>query len=321
MKSQGLQSVTSAIDVTASVRILLRELIDFAGLFPPASLTMAQSLADYDSYLRWEFGWILGRLIVPLSRLTEFEAAFARLPALAGDDGASCWRLSVILGADANADIARIREFNGRMDRLTSGTPSSSRKAVVDSVEVRVTGAEEVRRLSEIIPQEFSAYFEIPIVNCGENIAAVASCRRRAKIRTGGETEDNFPSAANVVEFIRLCAKLDVPFKATAGLHHPLRSVHKLTYQSDSPSGMMHGFINIFLAAAFVKAGIEEELAVRLLQEQSPEAFRFDSTGVEWRGHRLRADQLADTRQQFSVSFGSCSFTEPIDDLRLLRLL
>jgi len=52
--------------------------------------------------------------------------------------------------------------------------------------------------------------------------------RTPAKIRTGGETADKFPAAESAVEFIRLCGAANVAFKATAGLHHPLRSVHSL---------------------------------------------------------------------------------------------
>jgi len=204
-------------------------------------------------------------------------------------------------------------------------------------VEVRVTNPEEIERLSRIIPPELETYFEIPWTGgakSGETtpgeaaagamsdcVAAVGSCRRRAKIRTGGETADKFPAPESVIEFIALCAAAGVPFKATAGLHHPLRALHRLTYQPDSPSGIMHGFLNVFLAAAFVRAGMETGLAVELLKEQASEAFHFGSDEVIWRGQRLSARDVSLARRDFAVAFGSCSFTEPIDDLRSLHLL
>jgi hypothetical protein len=295
---------------------LLRELIDYAGLFPPASLGMAPSVANYDAYSRSEWNWILGRFIVPVARLGEFEGAFAGLPTPAHGTGFTDWRLSVLLGSDPLADVGRIREFNARMARVNSG-----RSAVVESVEVKATSTEEVRRLSGIIPAELAAYFEIPLSGCAGCIAAIAECGRRAKIRTGGETADKFPAPESVIEFIRLCAAANVPFKATAGLHHPLRSVHRFTYQGESPSGMMHGFVNLFLAAAFLRAGMEPEIAVQLLGEESASAFRFDLDGVGWLQHRLSRDEIAAARRSFAVSFGSCSFTEPIEDLRSLHLL
>jgi hypothetical protein len=309
--SQAMRNSAYAVNATA---VLLRDLIDYAGLFPPAALAMAASVANYDAYSRSEWSWILGRFIVPVARLGEFEEAFAGLPTPA--QGIPSWRLSVLLGSDPVVDVARIREFNERVTNSVSG-----RRAIVESVEVKVANADEIARISGIVPAELATYFEIPLSGCGECIAAVAGCGRRAKIRTGGETADKFPAPESVIEFIRLCAAANVPFKATAGLHHPLRSVHRFTYQPSSPSGIMHGFLNVFLAAGFLRPGMDAALAVDVLREKSPSAFRFDADGVSWREHRLNARDLCLARRDFSISFGSCSFTEPIDDLRSLHLL
>ena len=313
---QTVQAVRKSADAMDTSGVLLRDLIDYAGLFPPASLAMTPAVANYDAYSRSEWNWILGRFIVPVSRLGEFEEALAGLPTATPGIGFTNWRLSVLLGSDPSADVARIREFNARIARSGSG-----RMAVVESVEVKVASAEEITLLSEIIPAELVTYFEVPLSSCSNCLAAVAGCGRRAKIRTGGETADKFPVPANVIEFIRRCAAANVPFKATAGLHHPLRSVHRFTYQPESASGIMHGFVNLFLAAAFSRAGMESDLAVQLLEEQSAEAFQFDLNGVGWRQCRLSRDEIAAARRSFAVSFGSCSFTEPIDDLRSLHLL
>jgi len=316
MNLQTAHTVRSSAHAVDAAGVLLRDLIDYAGLFPPASLAMAASVTNYDAYSRSEWNWILGRFIFPVARLDEFEEALAGLPAAARGTGFTNWRLSVLLGSDPVAGVARVREFNARM----AGS-SSDRKAIIQSVEVKVTSAGEVRGLSGIIPAEIAAYFEVPLSSCNECIAAIAQCGRRAKIRTGGETADKFPAPESVIEFIRLCAAANVSFKATAGLHHPLRSVHRFTYQPESPSGIMHGFVNVFLAAAFLRAGIEITVAAQLLDEKSVQAFHFDLDGVGWRQHRLNRHEIAAARQWFAVSFGSCSFMEPIDDLRSLHLL
>jgi hypothetical protein len=313
---QTFQTVRNSADAVDAASVLLRDLIDYAGLFPPASLGMTLSVANYEAYSRSEWNWILGRFIVPVARLGGFEEAFAGLPTPTSGTGFTNWRLSVLLGSDPVADVARIHEFNGRM-----ASSSSGRTVVVEAVEVKVGSAEEVERLSGIIPAELATYFEVPLSGCSECIVAVAGCGRRAKIRTGGETADKFPAHGSVIEFIRLCAAANVPFKATAGLHHPLRSVHRFTYRPESPSGIMHGFVNVFLAVAFLRAGMEPKLAVQLLDEQSAQAFHFDVDGLGWRQHRLSRDEIAAARRDLSISFGSCSFTEPIDDLRSLHLL
>jgi hypothetical protein len=316
MNSQTFQTMRNSANTGDAVGILLCELIDYAELFPPASLAMGTCVVNYDAYSRSKWNWILGRFIVPVARLGEFKAAVAALPASAAPADLSDWRLSVLLGVDPVSDVARIREFNTQMENLGCG-----RNTVVECVEVKVARPEEIKWLSEIIPSELEAYFEFPLSSCGECIAAIAECRRRAKIRTGGETADKFPSAGSVIEFIRQCAAANVPFKATAGLHHPLRSVQRLTYKPDSPSGFMHGFLNVFLAAAFLRAGMENKIAIQLLEEQSPQAFRFDLDGVGWREHRISRHEIATARKHFAILFGSCSFTEPIEDLRSLHLL
>ena len=316
MSLQAFETGRNSADAVGAAGALLRDLIDYAGLFPPASLGMVAAVANYDAYLRSEWNWILGRFIVPVARLGEFDEVFAGLPTIAPSTSARIWRLSALLGPDPIADVARIREFNAR-----SASSSFDRRAVVESVEVQVGNGDEIARLSRIIPAELTSYFEVPLSGCAACIAAVAGYGRRAKIRTGGETADKFPAPESVIEFMRLCATANVPFKATAGLHHALRSVHRFTYQSDSPSGMMHGFVNVFLGAAFLRAGMEASLAVQLLEEQTARAFQFDLEGVAWREHRLSRSEIAAARQGFAVSFGSCSFTELIDDLRALDFL
>jgi hypothetical protein len=315
MNLQTSQTTRDSAGAPDAVGVLLRELIDYAGLFPPASLSMDAAVANYDAYSRSEWNWILGRLIVPVARLGEFESALAGLP-IPADEGLTNWRLSALLGSDPVPDVKRLREFNA----CAAGGGSSS-GALIESVEVKVAGAQEITRLSGIIPPELATYFEIPLSNCGECIRAAADSGRRAKIRMGGEISDKFPASESVIEFMRHCAAAGVPFKATAGLHHPLRSVHRLTYQTDSPTGMMHGFLNVFLAAAFLLAGMEGDEAVRLLEEQSEQALQFDSDGVRWQQHRLSRDEIADARLHLAISFGSCSFMEPVDDLRAFSFL
>lgn len=321
MKARTLQAIENSVDARDSTHILLRGLIDYAGLFPPASLGMAAAVANYDSYLRSEHNWMLGRFIVPVARLREFEEAVGRLPR-ASEESETNWAASALPGADLAADLVRIRECSERC-----AASLSARRVRIESIEVKASGAEEIERLSKLIPPELETFFEIPWAGeavsseMRDCIAAVGRCGRRAKLRTGGETTDKFPAPERVVEFIRLCAASDVAFKATAGLHHPVRALHRLTYQTDSPSAIMHGFLNVFLAAAFWRAGIDAPVAIELLNEQSAAAFHFNSDGVFWREHRLGLADISTARRDFAMSFGSCSFTEPIDDLRALGLL
>jgi hypothetical protein len=131
-----------------------------------------------------------------------------------------------------------------------------------------------------------------------------------------------FPSGAQVARFLSRCIARNVAFKATAGLHHPLRAEYRLTYAPDAPTGTMFGFLNVLLAVAALRAG--ERLAgtepVAILDERDSRAFEFDDRGVRWRGHAFPLDLLTEARDSM-VTFGSCSFREPMDALRAMSLL
>ena len=143
----------------------------------------------------------------------------------------------------------------------------------------------------------------------------------RAKIRTGGVTADLFPSPEALADFLLQCAQRKLAFKATAGLHHAVRGVYKLTYEPDSACATMHGFLNVLLAACLAWYGGSRAQVRATLEETHAAAFRFDDAGVAWHGHRLSNAQLAAAREEFIVSFGSCSFEEPLQELRKLELL
>jgi hypothetical protein len=139
-----------------------------------------------------------------------------------------------------------------------------------------------------------------------------------AKIRTGGVTPDAFPSASDVIRFMRRCIEAGVRFKATAGLHHPLRAEYPLTYETSPPHGVMYGYLNVFLAAAAIAQGMSDDDARQLLEERDSTSIVATEAGVAWRGHMLTVEQLVRMRVRVAVSFGSCSFREPVDELRIL---
>lgn len=134
-----------------------------------------------------------------------------------------------------------------------------------------------------------------------------------AKMRTGSIKPEGIPLLEEVAQFIITCAELKLPFKATAGLHHPVRAVNPLTYEANAPRAVMHGFLNVFLAAAFAWQG--DRNIVPILAETDSAAFRFDDRAY-WRARSLSVEQIQQTRQQFAHAFGSCSFEEPILDLQ-----
>lgn len=142
-----------------------------------------------------------------------------------------------------------------------------------------------------------------------------------AKVRMGGVTPEAIPSVEQAADFLRGAAALRLPFKATAGLHHPIRSLRPLTYAPDGPRAVMHGFVNFFVAAAFAWHGMEGEALIEVLREEDPRAFEFGDVWLRWRGRPLTTAQVEAARRDFAHSFGSCSFEEPVSGLRALGLL
>ena len=137
-----------------------------------------------------------------------------------------------------------------------------------------------------------------------------------AKVRTGGVTADLYPSAANVARFIAACAGADVPFKATAGLHHPFR------HHSEAVGTEELGFVNVFVAAGLaLYDDLDASALTSILTEGDPAAFAFGHEGVRYGEHGLTVEQIEDARLTFAVSFGSCSFDEPREHLEGLGLL
>ncbi len=298
-----------------SIRILLQSAIDYAGLFPPAALKMAEASREYASGRRGEFAWALGRFVLPASQLDEFEAGADDLLPRAGAE--LPWRISVLSGLDRNRDLSSVNAFNQRHD-----AESGAGAAVIDAVESKARTAQEIHQAAGAAASRLESYFEIPLSeDVPALIATIARNGGRAKVRTGGSTREQFPSPAELARFIHLCAQAGIPFKATAGLHHPFRAVRRLNPDPVGPSVMMHGFLNLLLAAAFARAGSAPAMLEKLLEDGSIEAFRFDDSGASWRGEKLTVGQLLDARQHSMVSFGSCSIKEPWEDLKALNLL
>jgi hypothetical protein len=173
------------------------------------------------------------------------------------------------------------------------------------------------------LPENIKAYFELPLkaMYFNELISSVAMHRVRAKLRTGGVTQEAFPPVDEIIKFARVCIAANIPFKATAGLHHPLRSIKRLTYADDAPTGTMHGFLNLFMTAAFLRQNLNSTFLNKLMTETDAGSFSFDDEGAEWNKQRIDVQQIKLMRERNLISFGSCSFVEPIEDLQQLGLL
>jgi hypothetical protein len=167
-------------------------------------------------------------------------------------------------------------------------------------------------------PEGIEVYFEVPWLCSVELIAAILTSGACAKMRTGGLNTEAIPPTEAVASAILSFARAGIRFKATAGLHHPLRCLAALSYEPNAPVARMHGFLNIFLAAACQG---EREKVTAILDCDRGDQLHFDDREAQIMDVVIPTDQIRTTRVRLAISFGSCSFEEPIGDLRALRLL
>lgn len=293
-----------------SVRALLAGAIDYAGLFPPSQFSMPEAVINYATYKNSNYSWLLGRFVLAVAQLDEFIASAQDF---ISRDASTAWRLSAIAGEDVYDTLRRIEDFNSK----------HGPGVVCDSLEVKAATVSKIENTVNSLPDDLTAYFEIAVnEKLGDLVATLALTGQRAKIRTGGISPEAFPRSRDIVRFVRTCVGANVPFKATAGLHHPLRCFRPLTYEPDSPEGTMHGFLNLFLMTGFARESFRTNLLEEVMEEEFEEVFTFQENGVRWReNHFLGNSHLERLREKAIQSFGSCSFDEPIADLRSLGLL
>jgi hypothetical protein len=259
---------------------LFGRLIDHAALFPPASMDMPAAIEADRAARAGEHAWMLDRFICPASRLGELprEAPF---------------RLSVVLDR-GEEDLDAVAE-----------TPHE-----VELVEARID-PEWIPDTQALVHEKLpgvQAYWELaPGRGLRGAVAAVREAGAGAKIRCGGAT---VPPVEAVAAFVAACRDEGVRFKATAGLHHPIRL------------GERHGFLNLLAAAVFAHAeGLGERDLTALLAEEDPSAFTVDADGLVVHGHRADTAAIEAARAELFVAYGSCSFDEPVEDLIRLQVL
>ena len=299
-------------------RAFLAGLIDHAALFPPASLSVPQATRLHLEHRSGLFAWILGRFLCPASKLDELAGA------IRGDG--EPWRVSVVVDG-ASADISRLADD---LDAAAMFAKQTEGDASVELLEVRLPARDPGSAVAEIsaavrdaaLPKAVAPFLEIPPeADLDEALDAIAGERSRsdegapgAKLRCGGPDPAAAPTPARVAGFVDGCRSRGIPFKATAGLHHPFRH--------DVEGGKEHGFVNLVGAAVLARAeGLPVDQLAHVVADEDREAFSLDAEVFRWREHTADAAAIAAARRELFVSYGSCSFSEPTDDLVALGLL
>ncbi len=288
-------------------------LIDYAGLFPPAALPLPAVVERYAAYRRGPHARVLGRLVVPASRLQEVSA-LGPWRETGAEPG---WAIAAVAGSDASADLASIARFNAEHAPV----------AMVDTYEIKVATAEDAGRMAAACGRALRLVCEIPQPTAdGSLLDAIARADAVAKLRAGGVVVEAFPTARDVAWFLWETARRGLPCKATAGLHHVVRGDYPLTYEPGAACTAMHGVLNLLCAAAWIApvagqvAKVPEGLVAVLERREAPDG-RADGVRLRWGHDVVEAAALVKARASSVLAIGSCSFEEPVAELQRLGLL
>jgi hypothetical protein len=308
-----------------SRRDLLTSLIDYAGLYPPASLALTEAVAEYRNARAGPHSWMLGAFVINASLLEDLAGAL--VSTMRHDEAP--WDVSVILDGELATSASRAATFNAEM------TPAARIVIVEAALPREVTAAADATAAALVAAPTFSAaaavstsvmpFLEIPAITENRQVELAVSaiaelCQERhrpagAKLRCGGLTSEAFPEPSIVASFLVACRDRSLPYKATAGLHRPVRHF-------DPELGVTrHGFLNLLVAAAIAESGADISTVAEIVSEVDASAFGVGAAGISWRGTHASGPIVARTRSERFASYGSCSFDESVTDLANLGLL
>jgi hypothetical protein len=303
--------------VSASLRALLDQAIDYAGMFPPCSLALEPALRNQASYVRSPEAWMLNGFVLPIKQfdaatqfLSEFDPYHPLRIAALGRKTAKADAFFDALG-DANTAISSFSRFD--TDLVSISHLEMFLPEDVDSASLKTARS---------IVGELPVFWEAPPEKAEQTIALIAGHNSDAntatfgyKLRTGGVTADAFPTSRQIARALVMPATHQLAIKFTAGLHHPVRQFR------DEVKTKMHGFLNV-LGAAVLAAEHQWDVdqAVMMLEEEDSRSFSFADDFFAWCDWKIDVERLR-YRRKFVRSFGSCSFDEPREDLRALGFL
>jgi hypothetical protein len=311
----------------ASVRAFLDQIIDYAGLFPPAKLPLDEALRNYLHLKKTSpHRWMLGRFVCPAARLQEL------LPLANSHADGALLSLSA-LGPQSSTVEDFFLQIETAITAIQNFRRAWGADYIIDMIEFPLT-AQDIDRtadcvgfaIEKILQANLSGFFETPMNSAwrghfakalqGLHVLTDNDSELGLKLRCGGITADAFPSDEQVATFISLCRATHQPWKATAGLHHPRR------HWDDALKVWHHGFLNVFAAGVLAwNHEFNEDDIVEILGDRELRDLRFEPDRMIWKKRECSTAQIAEARANFATSFGTCSFDEPCEDLIAMGLL
>lgn len=285
----------AAANITKGLHAFIDNIIDYAGLFPPANLDLKSVVDNYVKYMQEENSFILGKLICPINML---EAMGECLKGHKLNNPIQVIGLVNQPNSSKNVEEA-IDSFRKKYHKL----------AEISSLEVKFFADDtlsETTTLNSMLP----TFVEVKDLN---QVDEIRKSGAGIKVRCGGVTPNDFPSSSSVASIILRCVDTETPLKFTAGLHHPIR------HYSQEYACKMHGFVNIFGGTILAyKQKMDLHDLIHILDDEYAPHFTFDDDGFRWKDLSADCKMIESLRINALQGFGSCSFDEPITDIKTL---
>lgn len=310
------------------------KVIDYAGLFPPASLPLDEAITNYSKYRCEPERWMLSKFVIPSTKLKDlepFKDLFNNEPPFAFS----------ILGSTTQSTNDFKKDLDLLFTNIINFKKSVGNDLVsIEALELKVPVLQDILFVLNIITDAISKYdtdigLEIYLEfnltqKHNEDLKLILRNIKEYnfnnknnkikfigyKVRTGGVEAKAFPTVDKLASIIYECINSGVQLKATAGLHHPIR------HYNNSVSTHMYGFINVIAACILTTIHkLDFKTIYDILQDEDSLNFKFTDQKFSWRNYDATKEQIEFSRIKSFISFGSCSFDEPLEDLTSLGLL
>jgi hypothetical protein len=279
----------------------LRSFVDDAAIFPPASIDLPQAVAEHRAHRSSEYADVVGGFLVSDVKLADLAHVVSGPESLA---------VNLVVTGGAGA-IEPAVTWLARSEGLDLHAVEFALRDEDDLAHNARRLVQVVDSLEEVL-DDVTVFAEPPMLRGTPShgwlsaLDELAAREINLKFRTGGVSEDLFPTSGALATCIESALDRELPFKCTAGMHHAVR-------HDDPDTGVTHhGFLNVLLATRASLDGQSQEEVAAVLEDIDGPAL----------ASRLWSDpdRAARTRRWFT-SFGSCSVLDAHEDLVELGLL
>ena len=315
------------------LKIFLEKIIDYAGTYPPANLDLKTVFNNYLEYIKNSpYNWMLSKFVCAASNLNELDKIIQDNKIIIANPvtftiiGSSSVHSSEFLDS-LNRDAELMKTFADKYSesinigayevRLPSDIFSMKGDNVLFDF-IKLASGQLGKILGGTIPVFFESKPDDNLPSLAQAIESFNASGGKAgfKLRTGGVEASAFPAPEKIALAVKTCRDFKIPMKCTAGLHHPIR------HYNESVKTKMYGFINVFGGGVLHCCHeLDADVLIEILTDGNAGNFKFTDNSFHWKNYYVLASEVEETRRGFMVSFGSCSFDEPVDDLKKLNLL